>query len=168
MVWNCRKPRNKDQIVDRGNCTVQGGQGGKMFEPRIQHGCLCTFLQTTPARPYNLTLQIQRSSSRVTLSSTLNAVYESWEPFPRNSEGGVKTPDTVSSEKYLQCLLWRVGARGTKVGWGTNYVTSRKVAGSILDEVTELFDWPNPSNRNIALGSTQPQQKWVPGIFLGR
>jgi hypothetical protein len=32
---------------------------------------------------------------------------------------------------------------------------SRKVAGSSPDEV-DLFNWPNPSGRIMALGSTQP------------
>jgi hypothetical protein len=32
----------------------------------------------------------------------------------------------------------------------------RKVAGSIPDEVIGFFNWPNPSSRNMALGSTQP------------
>jgi hypothetical protein len=32
----------------------------------------------------------------------------------------------------------------------------RKVAGSIPDEVIGFFNWPNPSSRTMALGSTQP------------
>ena len=34
--------------------------------------------------------------------------------------------------------------------------TSRKVAGSIPDGVTGIFQWLNPSGRIVALGSTQP------------
>jgi hypothetical protein len=37
-----------------------------------------------------------------------------------------------------------------------HYVTSRKVPGSIPDEVIGYFNWPNPSSRTMALGSTQP------------
>jgi hypothetical protein len=33
---------------------------------------------------------------------------------------------------------------------------SRKVAGSITDEVIGFLNWPNPSNRTITLESTQP------------
>jgi hypothetical protein len=33
---------------------------------------------------------------------------------------------------------------------------SRKVAGSIPGEVVAFFNWPNPSSRTMALGSTQP------------
>jgi hypothetical protein len=35
-------------------------------------------------------------------------------------------------------------------------VTSRKVAGSIPDDVTGIFHWHNPSGCTMALGSTQP------------
>jgi hypothetical protein len=48
-------------------------------------------------------------------------------------------------------------------GWGTrcrswlrHYATSRKVAGSIPDELIGFFNWPNPSSSTMALGSTQP------------
>jgi hypothetical protein len=37
-----------------------------------------------------------------------------------------------------------------------HYATSRKVAGSIPDEVIGIFNCPNPSSRTMALGSTQP------------
>jgi hypothetical protein len=40
--------------------------------------------------------------------------------------------------------------------WLRDYATSRKVEGSALDEVTGFFNWPNPSSRIMALGSTQP------------
>jgi hypothetical protein len=37
-----------------------------------------------------------------------------------------------------------------------DYATSRKVAGSNLDEIIGFFNLPNPSSRTMALGSTQP------------
>jgi hypothetical protein len=37
-----------------------------------------------------------------------------------------------------------------------NLATSRKVAGSVPDEVIVFFNLPNPSSRTIAPGSTQP------------
>jgi hypothetical protein len=40
-----------------------------------------------------------------------------------------------------------------------NYATSRKVAGSIPDEVVEFFIWPNPYSRTMARRSTQPVTK---------
>jgi hypothetical protein len=36
------------------------------------------------------------------------------------------------------------------------HATSRMVAGSIPDEFIEIFNWPNPFSRIMALGSTQP------------
>jgi hypothetical protein len=42
--------------------------------------------------------------------------------------------------------------------WLRHYATSRKVAGSILDEVVGFFNLPNPSSRTVALGSTQPNR----------
>ena len=40
--------------------------------------------------------------------------------------------------------------------WLRHCATRRKVAGSILDGVIEIFHEHNPSGRNMALGSTQP------------
>jgi hypothetical protein len=40
--------------------------------------------------------------------------------------------------------------------WLRHYATSRKVAGSIPDEVIGFFNWPNHSSRTMALGLTQP------------
>jgi hypothetical protein len=37
-----------------------------------------------------------------------------------------------------------------------HYATSRKVAGSIPDKVIAFLNWPIPSSRTMALGSTQP------------
>jgi hypothetical protein len=45
--------------------------------------------------------------------------------------------------------------------------TSRKVAGSIPDDITGIFHWHNPSSRIMALGLTQPLTKNIPGIFPG-
>jgi hypothetical protein len=40
--------------------------------------------------------------------------------------------------------------------WLRYFATNRKVAGSIPDGVTGIFHWPYPSDRTMALGSTQP------------
>jgi hypothetical protein len=37
-----------------------------------------------------------------------------------------------------------------------HYATSRKVVGSIPGEIIDLFNWPNPSSRTMALGTTHP------------
>jgi hypothetical protein len=53
-----------------------------------------------------------------------------------------------------------------------HYATSRKVADSIPDEVIGFFNWPNPSSRIVALGSTHSnrneyqESSW--GIKSGR
>jgi len=56
---------------------------------------------------------------------------------------------------------------GTAVAqWLRCCVTNPKVAGSIPAGVIGIFHWHNPSDRTMALGSSQPQ-KWVPGVFPG-
>jgi hypothetical protein len=50
---------------------------------------------------------------------------------------------------------WGMGYRS----WLRHYATSRKVAGSIPEEVIGFFNWPNPSSRTMTLGSTQPITK---------
>jgi hypothetical protein len=46
---------------------------------------------------------------------------------------------------------------GTAVAqWLRRFATNRKVAVSIPDGVIGIFNWPNPSDRTVALGSTQP------------
>jgi hypothetical protein len=52
------------------------------------------------------------------------------------------------------------------VGWGTMLI-SRKVAGSISDEVIGFFSWPNPSSRTVALVSTQPLTEMSTRNLLG-
>jgi hypothetical protein len=40
--------------------------------------------------------------------------------------------------------------------WLRYCATNRKVAGSIQDAAIGIFHWHNPSDRTMALGSTQP------------
>jgi hypothetical protein len=56
------------------------------------------------------------------------------------------------------CNSWSMKIdRGTWYrSWLRLYATSRMVVGSVPDEVTEFFNWPNPSSRIMAVGSTQP------------
>jgi hypothetical protein len=42
------------------------------------------------------------------------------------------------------------------IGEQKHYATSRKVAGTIPDELIGFFNWSNPSSRTMALRSTQP------------
>jgi hypothetical protein len=48
------------------------------------------------------------------------------------------------------CVLIETGLRGR------HYATSREVAGSVPNEVVRFFNYPNPSSRTLAPGSTQP------------
>jgi hypothetical protein len=56
-----------------------------------------------------------------------------------------------ASKTMLQLHVKIYEVHGSVVGWGT-----KLQAGSIPDEVTRFFNWPNPSSRNTALESTQP------------
>jgi hypothetical protein len=51
--------------------------------------------------------------------------------------------------------------------WLRRCTTTRTVPGSIPGGVTVFFGDIFPSDRTMALGSTQPLWKWVPGTFLG-
>ena len=66
-----------------------------------------------------------------------------------------KLPEiTHSSTPYLGI---RGGWQGTAVAQCLRHcATNQKVAGSIPDGVTEIFQWHHPSDRTMTLGSTQP------------
>jgi len=62
-------------------------------------------------------------------------------------------------QTWLDSLLYGVvwWSKGTAVAqWLGCCATNRKVAGSIPDGVTGIFHPHNPSDRTMALGSTQP------------
>jgi hypothetical protein len=59
-------------------------------------------------------------------------------------------------------------SRGTAVEqWVRRCAANRKVAGSIPDGVIGIFHWHNPSDRTMALGSTQPLTEICTRIFSG-
>jgi hypothetical protein len=39
--------------------------------------------------------------------------------------------------------------------------------GQVPMRSLDFFNWPNPSGRTMALGSTQPLTEMIPGDFLG-
>jgi hypothetical protein len=47
------------------------------------------------------------------------------------------------------------GARGSVVGWGAMLQAERSRVQVPMRSL-DFFNWPNPSNRTMALGSTQP------------
>jgi len=58
---------------------------------------------------------------------------------------------------YLLFCKLTLRVSGTAVAqWLRCCATNRKVAGSIPDGVIGIFYWHNPSDRTMALGSTQP------------
>ena len=62
---------------------------------------------------------------------------------------------TIYRVRIYQYLISFWGARWHS--WLRNCATSRKVAVSIPDGVTGIFQWHNPSGRTMTLGSNQPQ-----------
>ena len=59
-----------------------------------------------------------------------------------------------SSPSIFRVIYLRWGSRWRS--WLRHCATSRKVAGSIPDGVIGIFHRHNPSDRTMALGSTQP------------
>jgi hypothetical protein len=69
--------------------------------------------------------------------------------------------------KHLQKTFYMYSIGHTRQVWLRHYATSRKVAGSIPDEVIRFFNWPNRSSRIMALGSTQPLREMTTRNFPG-
>jgi hypothetical protein len=59
--------------------------------------------------------------------------------------------ELVTDLDFGNLMYWGTPQRS----WLRHYATSRKVAGLIPDEVIRFFNSPNPSSRNMSLGSTQ-------------
>jgi hypothetical protein len=63
-----------------------------------------------------------------------------------------------------------LGTRGSVVGWGTMLQAGRSRVQVPMRSL-DLFNWPNPSSRTMALGSTQPltelSTSYIHGIFFG-
>lgn len=57
--------------------------------------------------------------------------------------------------KNVQSFQSREVGRTRQRSWLMHYINSRKVANSIPDEVNGFLNWPNPSNRSLALRCTQ-------------
>ena len=56
--------------------------------------------------------------------------------------------------------------RNAVAQWLRRCATNRKVAGSIPDGVIGIFHRHNPSDRSMALGSTQPPKKMSTSSIL--
>jgi hypothetical protein len=75
----------------------------------------------------------------------------------------VWTRQSIESSLNLSRPLIKRGPRDNLVGWGTMLQDGGSQVQFLMMSL-DFFNWPNPSSRTMALGSTQ---KWVPGIFLG-
>jgi hypothetical protein len=64
--------------------------------------------------------------------------------------------DYLGKEYFLVFSLLILEALTRWCSWLRHYATNRNVTGSIPNEVTRFFNWPNPSSRTMALKSTQP------------
>ena len=81
-----------------------------------------------------------------------------WSTFRKRTIG--RSSSTFTCVKFFFLLVINVMslfARGTRWrSWLRHCATNRKVASSIPDGVTGIFQCLNPSGRIVALGSTQP------------
>jgi hypothetical protein len=53
-------------------------------------------------------------------------------------------------------IIHHIYGSHSSVSWLRTYATSRNVVGLSRDEVIGIYNWPNPSNRTMALESIQP------------
>jgi hypothetical protein len=78
--------------------------------------------------------------------------------MPSSSNSSVKSKHMLhtglTQQSYCCLTLYKTGGMWW-CSWLRYCTTSQKVAGSIPNGVTGIFHWLNPSNRTIALGSTQ-------------
>ena len=78
------------------------------------------------------------------------------------------SPRWATFEHNLQILKKVYSTWGTAVAqWLRCCATNQKVTGSIPDGVIGIFHWHNPSNRTMALGSTQPLTETSTSISWG-
>ena len=87
------------------------------------------------------------------------ALYLLWSyPVPTAADLCVSTCINQVEKLYDNYTVVFITVWGTRWrSWLRHYSTNRKVAGSIPDGDIEIFQWHNPSGRNMALGLTQPQ-----------
>jgi hypothetical protein len=113
---------------------LSDGRAGKAWEPSNK---MMLFI---------LTLQMDRRV--VVLFVLYKSLFERWH-------------ESVCYVFWSDLLLNISGDTSDRCGtryrsWLRHHATSRKVAGSVSDQVIGFFNWPNPSSRTMALVSTQP------------
>jgi hypothetical protein len=75
----------------------------------------------------------------------------------RSEREADQAPPSVAYIKNV--YLYMAGGPLMVAQWLRYCATNRKVVGSIPDHVIGIFHWHNPSDRTMALGSTQPLTK---------
>ena len=114
------------------NEQVVASIGQKLFKMCKQHSeegkCLSSTWGTITASAFNF---------------CLSHSFYLWKKKQRTALGCI-----LYSTLYIWGTWWR--------SWLRHCATSRKVAGSIPDDVIGIFRWHNPSGRTMALGLTQP------------
>jgi hypothetical protein len=63
--------------------------------------------------------------------------------------------DMTWQQHFYLCIHSFLGARGSVVGWGTMQ-QARRQRFRFSNRSLGIFNLPNPSSRNVALGSTRP------------
>jgi hypothetical protein len=93
----------------------------------------------------------QKQSGRVT--EPANIINLRKLPFLNFS---LKLKQICNSFRFMLQLCYRLLLGPRWRSWLRHCTTNRKVAGLIPDGVIRIFYWHNPSDRIMALGSTQP------------
>jgi hypothetical protein len=112
----------------------------KVFKPSVAKMCIINF-----TRPwYRIIIFMFPLKIRAKILVNLLATARSW----------YNQIEVQKRSWFSRLLSSKWGTRWRS--WLMHYATSRKITGSIPDEVIGIFNWPNPFNRPTALGWTQP------------
>jgi hypothetical protein len=120
---------NIETILQNSHCSLAGVQGKCDVTTQEQEQIWATF--QTEVEP-------QQNYSKTKIYKTNCLKYK----YNKNFQNRNKLPTYIAGG---HAVAW----------WLIHYAASRNVAGSRPDE-RDFLNWPNPSDRTMALGSTQP------------
>jgi hypothetical protein len=128
-----------------------------LYTPMIDEGCFRNFLRSAWPRMFPPTL-IDVTISKWTLRVPDSSLERSSFTPETNIIHGVGTWVSCGEKLcYFLDIREQYFISGTAVAQWLKYcATNRKVAGPNPDGVIRIFYWHNPSDRNMALESTQP------------
>jgi hypothetical protein len=111
--------------------------------------------------PFHGTYTSFRQEGKLDLENWEAATFSGLDPLPYLSTQSSYIIEQIPQPNHFnpkyQYPSTRVGVR--RRIWLTHYATSRKIVGSIPDEVGGFFNWHNPSSHTTFLGSSQPLTK---------